>query len=175
MTEKDDHPSTSHIQFPYYFSDVDGINFTALPIGIHGDLLIYYSSMVNPYFIDCWCTRWDQTDWTLVIETFLEKDDIQLLLDNSLPGAVGELWYILGSKVHYDKSWEGRNTIKFVPTSSNRYRSITQSFEGYNKSNLVNMRDDTIVYVKNIITNPIEGDSGIMNVKIEAVKSGGTI
>jgi len=164
-----------HYHFNYKFSDTEGINFGSQDISLFGDLLIYYGSRTGQSFIDCWCTRWDQSNWNITVETFLDKSDLNTLLDNTLPGAVGELWEVLGSIVHYDQSWEGLNTIKFTPHPYTTFTPNTGNFSGTNKSDLSDMRNETIVYVKNITTSPVEGDSGIINVKIEAVKSGGTI
>ena len=126
------------------------------------DLTIYYSSLAAPYCISCMCSRWDQSDYNIVVETWLKKSDVQTLMDHTKPGAVGELYEVLGSKVHYDQTWAGNNTLKFVPNSDA-------------DSTLSDMRDTTIVYVKNLTTGVIEGDSGWLSVKLECVKSGSAI
>ena len=126
------------------------------------DLTIYYSSLAAPHCISCMCTRWDQNDWNITVETFLNKGSSQTLMDNTKPGAVGELYEVLGSKVHYDMTWEGKNTLKLSPNSNA-------------DSTLSDMRDDTIVYVKNLTTSPVRGAEGWINVKIEAVKSGSSV
>lgn len=130
---------------------------------MNGDLNIYYSSLADPHYINCWCTRWDETNWDIIIETFLDKSSVQTLINNTTPGAVGELYEVLGSRVYYDKTWEGNNTLKFSPNS------------GCKVSTLKDMREDKIVYVKNLTTSPIEGANGLINVKIEAIKSGSRV
>jgi hypothetical protein len=130
---------------------------------ITGDLRIYYSSLSDPDYIKCWCNRWDQNDWNIVVETFLDKSDLQTLTNNITPGAVGELYEVLGSRIHYDQTWAGENTLKLVPNPT------------FTKSELNKMREDTIIYVKNISSTPFEGTSGFLDVKIEGIVSGGTL
>lgn len=180
MTEKDDHPAASHFRFPYYFANkegdppiVAGINFRGIR-RYEGDLLIYYGSLSGSSYIDSWCTRWDQTDWGIVVETFMNESELRVLLNNITPGAVGELYEVLGSKVYYDQTWNSDNTIKFVPNRFTK-RVVGESAEGENVSNIAYMREEILVYVKNITTSDIEGSSGLINVKIDAVKSGSRI
>lgn len=124
-----------------------------------GDLDIYYSSLASPHSVDCWCSRWDVKDFSIVIETFLNKSDFQTIQDHTVPGAVGELYKVLGRPVYYDKTWNGENTLMFSPNTTAQSR-------------LKSMREDTIIYVKNITSSPIEGSSGLIMVKIEGYISG---
>lgn len=110
--------------------------------------------------IDCRCSRWDVQDYSIIIETWLKKSDLQSLRNSITPGAVGELYKILGKPRYYDQTWSGDNTIKLTPDSTSY-------------SNLYNMRDgDTLIFVKNITDSPLDGASGWMNVKIEGYISG---
>ena len=127
------------------------------------DMAIYYSSLSLGNFVDCWCNRWDHNNWNVVIETMMDKSDYQTLEANITPGAVGELYEILGSKVYYDMTWNGGNTIKLVPN------------EDFDTSTLGAMRDEEIIYVKNISSTPLGSDSGLLNVKIEGYISGGSL
>ena len=122
-------------------------------------LQIYYSSMSNEDFIDCDCSRWDVNDYGITIEVWLKKSDLQILRRNITPGAVDELYTILGRPTYYDKTWTGNNTLKLLPNI-------------HNDSNLKDMREETIIYVKNISDSPIAGASGYINVKIEGYLSG---
>ena len=121
------------------------------------DLSIYYSSLSSPHFINCWGSRWDVQDYSIIIETWMKKDDMLTIQDNTVPGAVGELYKILGRPLYYDSTWQGGNTIKLSP------------IDGYELSN---MRSEKLIYPKSISTSPQKGDSGWLNVKIEGYISG---
>jgi hypothetical protein len=123
------------------------------------DLRVYYSSLSSPHYVDCKCSRWDISDYSLTFETWLTKSQLQTLRNNITPGAVGELYTILGKPRYYDKTWNGENTIKLVPNINN-------------DSTLKSMREEKIIYVKNISDSPIAGTSGYINVKIEGYISG---
>lgn len=127
------------------------------------DLAIYYDSLTGNDFIDCRCSRWDVSNYSVIVETWLKETDLQTLRANITPGAVGELYTILGRPKYYDATWAGNNTLRLLPTpSSNKM----------NNSTLRNMRDETLIYVKNTTTNPVGADSGWINIKIEGVVSG---
>lgn len=121
------------------------------------DLNIYYSSMTGDNFINCWCSRWDVQNYNVVVETWISGGALQTLQDNIVPGAVGELYTVLGRPRYYDSTWQGKNTLLLSP---NDFR------------NLSNMRNDTVIFVKNITTNAIDGPSNYFNVKIEGLISG---
>ena len=150
MSERDTHPGATHFAFPYFFSTVDGINFQGITT-IIGDLLIYYNG--NDY-IDCRCSRWNVSNKSIVIETWLDKSDLQNLRNNIVPGAVDGLYKIMGDEIFYDKTWQGLNTITLRP---NEYtlRIGHDIWEGNNTSNLKNMRGEITVYPKTITTHPI--------------------
>ena len=120
---------------------------------------IYYDSLDSPDLITSDCIRWDAQDYNVIVETILTKTQLKSLRDNITPGATGELYKILGKPTFYDKTWTGSNTIKISS----------------DKSNLQNMRDDRILYVKSITDSPIEGASGKILVKIEGLVSGSTL
>ena len=141
-------PDKSHRRFTYYFDDDYGFCFgpcgwVAPPPGskYNYDLAIFYGGMGDSDYLDCRCSRWDVSDYSIIIETWLKKDDIQTLLSNIVPGAVGELYKILGKPLYYDKTWTAGNTIKFLPTPSSNHMQ---------DSNLKNMSDETVAYPKNI-------------------------
>lgn len=114
----------------------------------------------NSCYIKCKCSRWDVQNYNVIIETWLNKSNYEDLRDSVRPGAVGELYNILGRPRYYDKSWRSYNTLWIYPdTTSN--------------SNLKNMRDgNTLIYVKNINSSPVAGASGWINIKIEGMISG---
>lgn len=121
------------------------------------DLQIYYSSMSGRNFINCWCTRWDVQNYNVILETFVNKTDLQSLRSNITPGATGELYTVLGRPRYYDSTWQGENTIMLSPNPEHQ---------------LSNMRNDTLIFVKNITDQPFDGPSGYINVKIEGLVSG---
>jgi len=125
----------------------------------YSDLRIYYSSLASPHYIEGPCLRWNTSNYTITVETILDKYHLNKLRDHTTPGATGELYKILDRPVYYDSTWTGDNTIKLSPVTNSN-------------SNLKSMREDTIIYVKTLTTNPIEGPSGYIHVKIEGYISG---
>ena len=126
------------------------------------DLYIYYDSLTGNDYLLCRCSRWDVSNYTVVIETWLKKSDLQTLRNNIVPGAVGELYTILGKPMYYDQTWEGNNTLRFVPNSNSQ-------------SKLHRSRRETLMYPKTITTNPVGGDTDWINVKIEGYISGSEV
>jgi hypothetical protein len=158
--ERPDHPAATHYAFPYFFSDVDGINWHT-PIHEY-DLSIYYDS--EPYtFIDCRCSRWDSDNYQIILETWLKKSDLQLLIDNTTPGAVSELYNVLGKPFHYDKTWTADNTLRIVPVEE----SVSMR-----SSTLRAMRKPMVIFPKNITYSPMKGANQWNLVKIEGFISG---
>ena len=117
------------------------------------DLRLYYSGSA---FVDCACNRWDTNNYSIVIETWLNKSQLNSLRIGLTPGAVGELYKILGRPTYYDQTWQSENTLRIVPVSS--------SVDG--------MRTEKTIYVKSLSDSPIPGTSGWLSVKIEGLISG---
>jgi len=113
-------------------------------------LRVYYSG--NSYF-DCWCTRWDEGNWDLVVETFLSSGNRDNLFANVTPGAVRELYNILGTPKYIDTTYSSGNTLKLYP----QY--------GYGLSSL---RQGRKVAVKNISDSFLTPN--LFHVKIEAIR-----
>lgn len=111
-------------------------------------------------YLDCWCTRWDVQDFNVVVETWLNKTQYQDLMNSVKPGAVGELYKILGRPLYYDKTWSGDNTISLIPQAGN---------------SLYKTRRTKVIYPKTITSSPVAGDSGWISVKIEAAISGSDV
>ena len=122
------------------------------------DLNIYYSSLSSPHYINCWCSRWSTDNYAITLETWLTKSQLQTLRSNITPGAADELYTILGKPTFYDATWQGQNTIRLEPTGDS--------------STLSNMRNEKLIYVKNITDSPLEGANGYLQVKIEGYISG---
>jgi len=177
MTEKEEHPAASHFAFPYYFADagaecgpdwtcgVDGIHFGYIaPTSLYKyDLAIYYDSLAGDDFIDCRCSRWDTENYSVTVETWLKKSQLDTLLSNITLGATGELYQILGRPKYYDKTWTGKNTLRLLPIPSSTKM---------NRSTLKKMRKETLIYPKNVSYSPVKGSSGWINTKIEGYISG---
>lgn len=121
-----------------------------------GDIYIYYS---GSSYIECDCSRYDISNYSVTIETWLKKSDLQTLRSNITPGAVGELYKVLGRPTYYDKTWTKDNTLRITPQSAS-------------DSSLHDMRNEKVIYVKNMSDSPIYGPSGWLNVKIEGYISG---
>jgi hypothetical protein len=124
------------------------------------DIKITYD-VSNPYaYVTGRCSRWDVSDYSVVIETWINKSGSETLKENVMPGAIGEFKAILGKPKYYDKTWTGGNTLLIHPIPS----SNSQLFKSRGR--------DSIIYVKSISDSPIRGDNGWINVKIEGNISG---
>lgn len=76
---------------------------------------IYYNSGTEN--IDCWCTRWSESNYDVTVETFLDSAQRSGLFDNVVPGAVGELMNVLGEPTYIDLTYSSGNTLKLEPVS----------------------------------------------------------
>jgi len=126
------------------------------------DLKIFYSG--NSY-IEGRTSRFDQQDYTYIIETWLKKADLKLLREHITPGATAELYNILGRPRFYDKTWTGDNTLRIRPNYSSNNSN----------SNLMYMRPEVLIYIKNISDSPVKGPSLWIQTKIEGMISGNNL
>ncbi|MBE3094408.1 MAG: hypothetical protein IMZ52_05205 [Actinobacteria bacterium] len=186
-TERQSHNFASHYKFPYWFANagtegdngVAGINFSQI-WKFTKDLVIYYGTRdkeTNQY-VEGWCTRWDVQDYDVIVSTFLSKADLQILKEHIRPGAVKELYKILGKPKFYDSSWQGFNTLLLVPNIHKKWNV----FAGYDEdekikpeSSLNKMRNEKTVFVKNITENPMGADTNFINIKLDCCISGGNL
>jgi len=111
----------------------------------------------NSCSIDCWTTRWDVQNYSVIIETFMNKSDLQDLRDSMTPQATGELYTILGRPKYYDSTWSASNTLKITPTTSTQ---------------MSKMRNDLVGFVKNVNDSPMGANTGLLTVKLEFLISG---
>ena len=111
----------------------------------------------NAFSINCFCSRWDTDNYSTILETWLNKSDCKTLRDNIVPGAVGELYSVLGKSYYYDMTWDSSNTITVEPKPG---------------SKLSKMRTSKTIYPKNITTSVVKGPSTWNYVKIEGFLSG---
>lgn len=172
----DEHPNKSHRMFPYYFDDDYGFCFG--PCGwvnpivgdykFNYDLAIFYDDMdiAGSNFVEGRCSRWDVEDFSMIVETWLKRSDLQTLISKMTPGAAGELYKILGRPTYYDSTWQGNNTIKFYPTPSSNDMP---------ESKLYLMRSPKIGFVKNVMTSPVQESEEWIQIKIECYISGSKV
>jgi len=124
------------------------------------DLTIYYKPFNAGHYIDCFCSRWDVQNYQVIIETWMNGDDVKRLREHIVPGATGELYTILGRPKYYDKTWDTSNTLWL--SSNNNQNSTLGTMRPSNK----------LIYVKNISDSPVKGPSGWISCKIEGYISG---
>ena len=151
----------NHYHFNYFFSDTEGITFRE-DFFYRYDLLIYYGNRDTEEYLDCKCSRWDVSDYDIIVETWLKKDDAQTLRENIVPGATGELFKVLGRPTFYDKTWQSKNTLYIKPNPSPDFMP---------HSRLYNMREEVYLYVQNYTEHPITNTDWI-EIKIEGKISG---
>jgi hypothetical protein len=80
-----------------------------------GDLEIRFGNLGESEKIICYCTKWDTSNYTYIVETFIRKEESILLRNNIVPGCVKELYRILESPFYVDSTWSDSNTIKIIP------------------------------------------------------------
>lgn len=95
-------PESFPLSFPISFAEAPTV---ATPWHLTHDLRIYYDSLTGSDVINCWCSRWDVDNYSIVAETWLKKNDLQTLRNNIRPGATKELYRILGRPRFTDTSW----------------------------------------------------------------------
>jgi len=79
-------------------------------------LRIYYSGNQYPtHYIDCWGTRWDEDNWNVTIETFMGSGARNTLFSHVIPGAVRELYKVLGQPYYIDTTYNSGNTLILEP------------------------------------------------------------
>jgi len=65
--------------------------------------------------IQCWNTRWDEGNWDVTVETFLNPCDRNFIAQHITPGAVKEMYNILGTPANWDITYSSGNTLTFIP------------------------------------------------------------
>lgn len=105
--------------------------------------------------IQCMASRWTTDNFSVIFETWIKKSDIQALNNSIRPGAVKELFNILGLPHYCDTSYTGANTIRIIPNPSS-------------SSTIASMRKETIIYPKTVTIETVEGDKQWLNLKLDA-------
>jgi len=111
------------------------------------NLKIYHPS----YSADVWCLRWDEGNWSIILELLASRDARNTILENITPGAVSELYNILGQPKYIDTTFSSGNTFWLVPR---RY--------------LQNLRETTKVACKSYSDTLLR--NGMFHIKMECVK-----
>lgn len=76
--------------------------------------------------IRCWNTRWDEQNYDVIIETFIDACDRNYLMDNIIPGAVKEVYNILGTPKFIDMTYKSGNTLIYEPIHEYGLSSLRQ-------------------------------------------------
>ena len=92
-------------------------------------LKIYMPSAGAANFIQCWCTRFDEDNFSIVLETFLTSANRNLLFSHIVPGAQRELYNILGKPKFIDSTYSKENTLFLEPVSGYGLSSVRKSRE----------------------------------------------
>ena len=116
-------------------------------------LTIYMPSSKATNHIHCWCTRWDEDNYNVTIETFLGSANRNLLFAHVIPGAYRELYNILGKPKFIDSTYSKQNTLWLEPVS------------GYALSSVRRSRSVTCKSASDTFINP-----NYFNVKLECVR-----
>lgn len=61
---------------------------------------------------DVWCSRWDKEKWEHIFEFWCTSSQREKIWKSITPGAVTELYNILGEPYFYDTTYTSSNTIK---------------------------------------------------------------
>ena len=77
--------------------------------------------------IPCWCKRWDEGNWDVTIETFLEAPDRNFIMNQVTPGAYRELYNILGTPRYIDTTYSSGNTLILEPRSGFGINDLRQT------------------------------------------------
>jgi hypothetical protein len=80
-------------------------------------LRIYYSGNIYPStYIECWCKRWDESNYDITIETFLHSASRDKLFANIVPGSIREYSTPLGWVINLDGTFHhSSNTLILEP------------------------------------------------------------
>jgi len=76
--------------------------------------------------VRCWCTRWDEGNWDVKFETFIDGCDRSTIFSNVIPGAVSEQMNILGTPTFIDSTYSSSNTLILSPISNYGLSSVRQ-------------------------------------------------
>ena len=114
------------------------------------NLKIIYS---GSSYIQVPCSRWDEDGWNVSLEFIASSSNRNTLLNNIVPGAVGELYNILGTPKYIDTTYNSGNTLWLTPILG---------------TSLYSLRDSTKIAVKRYSDTLLRWD--LYKIKIDGVK-----
>lgn len=76
--------------------------------------------------IKCYCTSWNEGNWDVSINTFLDPCDRNYLFSNVVPGAKREIANILGTPMNMDTTYTSSNTLILEPISGYGISSLRE-------------------------------------------------
>jgi hypothetical protein len=100
----------------------------------------------------CWASKWDESNYETVFETFLNAGDRNYIYKHITPGAVIELYNILSKPTYIDSTFQGKNTITISPVNPG----------------ISNLREEILLGVKSFSDTFLNKD--LFSVKIECTK-----
>lgn len=109
-----------YTEFDYDFTETEGITLGSLDVNESkiNSLQIYYGNEEPNQYVDVMCTRWDEGNWDVTIEIFCNSSSRNTLYSYVTPGAVREMYNILGTPYYWDITYTSGNTLYLVPNSS---------------------------------------------------------
>ncbi|MBE3094411.1 MAG: hypothetical protein IMZ52_05220 [Actinobacteria bacterium] len=116
-------------------------------------LKIFMPSAGATNYIQCWCTRFDEDGYNVVIETFLGSANRNLLFSHVVPGAVSEQYNVLGKPHFIDSTYSQSNTLWL------------ECISGYGLSSVRTSREISCKSISDSFITP-----NYFNVKIEGVR-----
>jgi len=105
-------------------------------IGKSGNTWIYFSGNKYPqYAIGCWCSRWDEDNYNVIFETFLDSSNRDKLFSHVTPNAYREIYNILGTPKFIDTTYNSGNSLRISPIGG---------------TGISGLREERIIAVRNI-------------------------
>ena len=135
--------------------NVNAIDGTSLKdsVNSHNPILNGNTTLTTGDSIDCWASRFDIDNYNITIETILSPGDRNDLFKNITPGAVRELYNILGTPYFIDSTYSSGNTINVDPIG-----------------NLADIVNSYKIAIKSISDTPIGAGNKLFSVKIEGTR-----
>jgi len=88
--------------------------------------IYYFPTKTTSGFVSVPITRWDEGNWDVTIESFMGGANRNTLFSNVTPGAVSELYNILGTPRFIDTTYKSSNTFVIEPQAGWGVSSVRQ-------------------------------------------------